>query len=211
MTNVKGTTPKVGYIFDEATSTWQPLAGMASTTIPYVWTAKHTFTTDIVAKAGVNVFTKESNDSGADRDTVLGTPGHGTMAFIKQAADGTPINNIQFYDGTTSSWLSLTLVNFSTQSGATYTLTAADATKLVNLTSSSSTTVTVPANASVAFPIGTKIDIVQSGSGQVTIAAASNVTINSKNSWLKLNAQYSAATLIKTGTNTWLLIGDLKS
>jgi hypothetical protein len=47
------------------------------------------------------------------------------------------------------------------------------------------------------------------GAGQVTVAGAAGVTVYSADSFLKLRAQYSSGTLIKTATNTWLLIGDL--
>jgi phosphotransferase system glucose/maltose/N-acetylglucosamine-specific IIC component len=61
----------------------------------------------------------------------------------------------------------------------------------------------------VAFPIGTQITFAQMGAGQVTFAGAVGVTIYSADSDLKLRTQYSSATLIKTATNTWLLIGDI--
>jgi hypothetical protein len=69
-------------------------------------------------------------------------------------------------------------------------------------------TVTVPLNSSVAFPIGTAIDILQTGSSQVTLAGASGVTINATPG-LKLRTQWSSATLIKRDTNTWLAMGDM--
>ena len=100
-----------------------------------------------------------------------------------------------------------TLVAFNAQS-ASYTLALSDATNMVEATSSSATTVTIPTNASVAFPIGSAIDIFQRGTGQVTIAGASGVTVL-YTPGLKLRAQYSAATAIKRDTNTWIVTGDL--
>jgi hypothetical protein len=69
-------------------------------------------------------------------------------------------------------------------------------------------TVTVPLNSSVAFPIGTAIDILQTGTSQVTLAGESGVTINATPG-LKLRTQWSSATLIKRDTNTWLAMGDM--
>ena len=66
----------------------------------------------------------------------------------------------------------------------------------------------MPLNASVAFPIGTQITLIQTGAGQVTITPASGVTINATPG-LKTRVQWSAATLIKRATNTWVAIGDL--
>ena len=59
-----------------------------------------------------------------------------------------------------------------------------------------------------AFPIGTRIDILQYGAGPVTVGG-SGVTIRSSGSKLKLAGQYSGATLWKRGTNEWVLIGDI--
>lgn len=92
-----------------------------------------------------------------------------------------------------------------------YTLVISDDGKLIQMSSASVNTITVPLNSSVGFPVGTQIIIVQSGTGQTVLATADpSVTINATPG-LKLRARYSAATLIKTATNTWLAIGDLTS
>lgn len=70
---------------------------------------------------------------------------------------------------------------------------------------------TVPDNATVAFPNGSQIDLTQYGAGQTTVVAAAGVTIVSVNSNKKFFARYSTATLYKRGTNEWLLTGDLVS
>jgi hypothetical protein len=96
----------------------------------------------------------------------------------------------------------------NTQTGTTYTLVLADAGKLVTLSNASGITLTVPTNASVAFATGTRIDLLQLGAGQVTVSGA-GVTFTSKGGALKITGQYSAATLLKTATDTWVLIGDI--
>lgn len=95
------------------------------------------------------------------------------------------------------------------QTGTSYTLVLTDAGKMVTMTNASSNTLTVPPNADVAFPVNTRLDIIQYGAGQTTIAAGSGVTIYSSGSKLKLTGQYSGASLWKKATNTWVLIGDL--
>lgn len=97
------------------------------------------------------------------------------------------------------------------QTGTTYTLVLTDAGKMVTLSNASAITLTVPTNASVAFPTNTRIDLLQYGAGQVTIAAAGGVTINSKASALKLSAQYAGATLWKKASDTWVLVGDISA
>jgi hypothetical protein len=92
---------------------------------------------------------------------------------------------------------------------AAYTLIATDVGTLVEINMASANTLTVPTNASVAYPIGAQINLLQTGAGQVTVGGA-GVTINGTPG-LKLRAQWSAATLIKRGTDTWVLIGDLSA
>ena len=99
-------------------------------------------------------------------------------------------------------------VAINAQTGTTYTTVLADQSKLVTLINASAITLTIPANSSVAYPVGTKIDFAQLGAGQVTVAGAGGVTVNATPT-LKLREQYSGASCIKTATDTWLLVGDL--
>ena len=94
---------------------------------------------------------------------------------------------------------------------ASYTLVLSDADKLVEINNASANNLTVPLNSSVAFSTGTQILLAQYGAGQTTIVATSGVTIRSNGAKLKLNAQYSGATLIKIDTNEWYLFGDIAS
>ena len=93
---------------------------------------------------------------------------------------------------------------------ASYTLVLADAGDLVEVSNASANNLTVPLNASVAFPVGTQINILQTGAGQTTVVATGGVTINATPG-LKLRAQWSSATLIKRAENTWVLVGDLSA
>lgn len=97
------------------------------------------------------------------------------------------------------------------QTGTSYTLVLTDAGKMVTCTNASAITLTVPPNSSVAFPTNTRIDLLQYGAGQVTVAAGAGVTIYSKASALKLSAQYAGATLWKKATDTWVLVGDISA
>jgi hypothetical protein len=96
------------------------------------------------------------------------------------------------------------------QTGTSYTLALTDLAKLVTLTNAGAITLTVPLESSVAFTIGDRIDLLQRGSGQVTIVGAGGVTVNGTPG-LKLRAQWSSATLIKLDTNSWVLLGDLQA
>jgi hypothetical protein len=92
---------------------------------------------------------------------------------------------------------------------ASYTLVLSDADKLVEMNVGSANNLTIPLNSSVAFPTGTQILLAQYGAGQTTIVATSGVTVRSNGGKLKLNVQYSGATLIKIGTDEWYLFGDI--
>jgi hypothetical protein len=96
----------------------------------------------------------------------------------------------------------------NTQTG-NYTLALADAGKTVEQNLGTATTVTVPPNSSVAFPIGTIIEVARYGAGTVAIAAGAGVTIRSRGGLLSIGNQYGAVSLRKRATDEWVLVGDL--
>lgn len=97
---------------------------------------------------------------------------------------------------------------FNAQTGTTYTLVAADSSKVVTASNASAITITVPPSVYVAGDI---ITVVQTGAGQVTFAEGSGVTINSVGTAdaPKLRAQYSAAQVICVGSNSFVIVGDI--
>lgn len=98
-------------------------------------------------------------------------------------------------------------LTLNAQTGTTYTLVLTDNGRLVTLNNAAAITVTVPLNSSIAFATGAVVNLQQIGAGQVTVVGASGVTINGTGTALR--AQWSAASLVKTATDTWTLIGDL--
>jgi len=91
-----------------------------------------------------------------------------------------------------------------------YTLAATDDGRIVIMNNSSATNLTVPADSTTNFTVGTQIIVWELGTGQTTIVAAGGVTVNGTPG-LKLRAQYSGAVLIKRAANTWFLLGDISS
>jgi hypothetical protein len=71
-------------------------------------------------------------------------------------------------------------------------------------------TFTIPTNATLAWPVGASMDILGTGTQEVTIAGAEGVTINSTPG-LKLRTQWSSATILKRAENSWIAYGDLKA
>lgn len=119
---------------------------------------------------------------------------------------------VNLVGGTTSASAALIL---NAQTGTTYTFVLADAdNKLVTASNASAQTYSIPTNANVAYPIGSQINIIAIGAGQVTInAVTSGTTTVLSNGGTpaapKLRVQYSSATCIKVATDTWYVIGDL--
>ena len=79
----------------------------------------------------------------------------------------------------------------------------------IRFNSTGAVTCTVPNNSSVAFALGTEIEICRWGTGTVTIAAESNVTLASVDNARKIDAQYGVVCLKKVSTDIWLLSGCL--
>ena len=129
---------------------------------------------------------------------VLGTPTSGTLTNCT----GLPANGVL---GQTT----------NAQSGTTYTLALGDGMEIVTGSNGSATVFSIPTNASVAFPTGTQIVVIQIGAGALTISAANagTTTITSAGASAVapiLNAQYCACVCLKTGTDTWLVFGNIK-
>jgi hypothetical protein len=103
----------------------------------------------------------------------------------------------------------LTTVSLNSKT-ANYTLVLGDATKTIEMNVGSANTLTIPTNASVAFPVGTQIIVLQTNTGQTTLTPAGGVTLNSKDAKTKLSGQWAGATLIQRATDTWVAVGDLE-
>lgn len=145
-------------------------------------------------------------------------------AAIRTALGGVDTSFVDLKGGTTGQVLSKasgtdldftwteqddTTLSFNAQTGTSYTLVGSDLGKWVTLSNASSITLTVPPSV---FATGNIINIQAIGTGQVTLAQGSGVTITSTGATAsapKLRVQYSAATIICTGSNTFTVVGDL--
>ena len=103
------------------------------------------------------------------------------------------------------------MVAINAQTGVTYSVVLSDDGKLVTCDNASSIALTIVPNSSVAFGIGTQINVMQLGAGTVTITAGAGVTLRSDGSKLKTNAQYAVATCLKIASDTWVVVGNLKA
>lgn len=103
----------------------------------------------------------------------------------------------------------LRFLSFNAQTGTTYTFVLADGdgNTVVTMSNASPNTITVPPNSSVAFPVGTKLFVIQLGAGATTVAAGAGVTINvAASAPLAISEQHGSRAIIKTATDTWQLV-----
>jgi hypothetical protein len=200
--------PKTAYVYDEDTSSWYAIGGNTNTVANYTWSGTHNFQNTVTFedavrnKAGVNNFADP-----AARDAALPVPVRGLVCFVRQDASAVAINQLQFYDGT--SWKFIHGYTTLLPKIASYEPALDDAGKTITFDSTSNTTITIPPNSSKAFPLGTRFDVIRMNTGAVTFVQGSGVNILSKNSNKNIASRWSGATIVKTDTNTWVLIGDL--
>ena len=158
------------------------------------------YVSSLVAGTGVTL----TNNSGE-----TATP---TIAIGQAVATN---SNVQFADITATGTMTITGETIIGPAAianktAAYTLALADQGKIIEMNVGSAVQLTVPPNSSVAFPIGTQINIVQYGVGKVEVLQGAGVTVRGTPG-LFLRAQYSSAALIKRATNEWYLVGDLSA
>jgi len=168
---------------------------MATTTTNFGWDIPQS--TDLVKDGATAIAAL-----GQDIDTALVDLKGGTTGQVLAKASGTDLD---------FSWIEQddTTLSFNAQTGTTYTLVIADLGKLVTLSNASPITLTLPPSV---FATGNTINIQQIGAGQVTLSQGAGVTITSTGATAsapKLRAQYSAATIICTASNTFTVLGDL--
>ena len=135
----------------------------------------------------------------------------GTATVVNLTASGTvtlPAAGIVFSDGTQAAEGVPSRTTIIQKTGS-YTLSAlTERDDLIEMGSGSGMTLTIPTDATLNFPIGTSLDILQTSTGQVTFAGAAGVTVNATPG-LKLRTTWSSATLFKRAANTWVVYGDL--
>jgi hypothetical protein len=105
------------------------------------------------------------------------------------------------------------VLTVNAQTGTSYTFVLSDSVNtFVTAANASAIAITIPTNATVAFPVGSVLNFAQTGAGQVTVSGASGVTLTSIGATAatpKTRVQYSSGSAIQTSANNWLVIGDL--
>jgi hypothetical protein len=103
------------------------------------------------------------------------------------------------------------LVAVAAQTGTAYTIGTADVGKLITLSNVAAQTITIPANASVAFAIGDQVNFLNLSTGTATFVAGGTAVIRSAGAKLKLADQYAVCTVLKIDTDAWVMVGNVKA
>jgi hypothetical protein len=145
-----------------------------------------------------------------------GLSGGGTSGTVTVSIDTSVTVDLTTAQTLTNKSLTDPKINlaFDAQTGTTYTTVLNDNGQVVTMNNASANTLSIPTNASVAYPIGTQINVLQIGAGQTTIQAVTSgtTTILSTGGTAaapKIRARYGMATCIKAATDTWYVVGDL--
>jgi hypothetical protein len=143
-----------------------------------------------------------------------GLSGGGSSGAVTLSIDTSVTADLTTAQTLTNKNLTSPRINLGIQAetGTTYTPVLADNGKLITLTNASPITLTIPLNASVAYPVGAQLNMAQMGAGQVTVSGAGGVTVVSTGATAatpKTRAQYSTLTAVQTSTDNWLVMGDI--
>jgi len=218
-TTINTTDPKPGFVYDSDLDTWFPLLGLATQSLDELTDVVITTaaTGQILAYDGTNWINQtETGDVSAVTAGTGITVTDGTGPIPTVAIDTTVTADLTTAQTLTNKTLTAPIINLelNAQTGTTYTFVSTDSGKLVTASTSATQTYSIPTNATTAFPVGTQINIIQIGAGQVTIQAASSGTTTVSSTGATptapaLRAQYSSATLLKGGTDLWYVVGDI--
>jgi hypothetical protein len=156
--------------------------------------------TSLDIKEGSTSYLKFDTTNGSEK-VVIGKTIEGTTATQSALDNSTKLASTAYVQ-------TATRVPTATKT-ANYTLALADEGYMIIMNSASATTLTVPIESSVNFPLGSQIIVTRLGAGTVNIASSATIYSVSSNKYIA--NQYGAVTLIKTGTDTWYLFGDLSA
>jgi len=157
-----------------------------------------------VTNTGVRI-----GNASTDTHTVTGSFNISGSGFVH--GGGFIVSGTLATSGSTSQGLVAPLKFTTATANTNYTLVYTDEGKMVEMNNNADAPllVTIPLNSSVPFPIGTEISIIQIGGGTTIITGSSGVTVYSSLGVKTLQNPYDVASVVKRGTDSWYLFGNL--
>ncbi|WP_323034935.1 DUF2793 domain-containing protein [Pararhodobacter sp.] len=182
----------------------QARAASRSTPLPITGSTGQILIVPAAAGANANALALWDGEVGAEAWVFL-TPQEGWQVWITDEA-----RSVRFSGG---AWVEVPrpgIVPIRTLTGTTHVLELIDTGSILETSGASPVTVTIPAEAVVAFEIGTLINVTQAGSGVATITAGAGVSLNGVVAGsVALDGPWSGAALTKHGPETWVIQGAL--
>jgi hypothetical protein len=134
---------------------------------------------------------------------------YGQVGTFTKSLSSPSISAVNLYvSGTFSAGIFAGGTQITTTGNTTYTFQLSDnGTTIASTNSTGGLTATV---VGTSYPIGFQVGVLQLSSSRIAVSGQ-NITINQSNGFYKTTKQYSAATLLYTGTTGWVLFGDLAS
>ena len=198
------------YDLDNFQATVPPVASL-----PFSGSTSGTTTVQATAIAGTNTLTLPPTSN----DTLVGRATTDTLTNKTINVANNTLTGVATLAGTetlTNKTLTAPVINtakinlaLNAQTGATYTLVAADSGKLVTSSNASPVVITIPPSI---FAAGEQINVQSIGAGLTSFVAGVGVTVTSTGATSAapvLRAQFSACTIICTATDNFTVIGDL--
>ena len=172
-------------------------------------------TESIVAQVGIGTTAPNSNSIldvyGTDKGILIprltsvqinaiASPPQSLMVY------NTDVNLYYYYSSASNSWMPVNVGSIVNVSNTTYTLSASDNGRILDFTSNSNITLTVPNT----LPVGFQVSITQAGTGQVVFVASGGMTINNRWGAKATSGQWAKAGIEVRATNVAVLSGDLR-
>lgn len=164
----------------------------------------------IVSSAAGNAVEIQATGTDSNIDMKLTPKGTGVISvpsgtYEDNVTADDDIPNKKYIDDTFS-----TITRTNNDQTDSYTLVLGDAGNLIIMNKGTANVLTIPINSSVAFAVGTQIDVIMFGAGTTSITAASSVTLNGASAGSgEMSAQYGAVTIIKQATDVWIVSGSI--
>lgn len=118
----------------------------------------------------------------------------------------TDVNLYYYYSTANNAWMPINVGSIINSNVTSYTLAAIDNGRIIDFTSATTVTVTVPNT----LPVGFQVSITQAGTGSVAFVGSGGMVINNRYSGTQTSGQWSKIGIEVRAINSVILSGDVK-